>query len=334
MAGSLWVAMIGAREGVTLVVKYGPRACVRRPHSNLRLCVLVALVALFASVLLVGGARSASEPSGLIAFARPDGIYVMRADGSGVRALRRGGVATQPRDLAWSRDGSRLLFVGRTDGIWAMDADGSNLVRVAAGRSPAWSPDGRRVAFTKYGNRGYIWVVDADGGYPHRLVKASLFVWDVDWHPTADNRLVFSTGGYVSAIYVVSANGGNRRNIAPGLRDSVVDPAWSPDGRRIAFSSNWSMKKAELYAVGAAGGVPVRLTHNSVFDGAPTWSPDGHRIAFVRSTGKGPTCANCPPGKLGTGEIYVVNADGTGVTRLTHNQVGEGSPAWQPVAAS
>lgn len=307
---------------------------VRRSHLSIWIVVLVGLAAALASVLLVGGARSQGEVSGVIAFARADGIYVMKADGSGVRALRRGGVASQPRELAWSRDGTRLLFVARDDGIWAMDADGTNLVRVAAGRSPAWSPNGRRVAFTKYHGSSYIWVVNADGSNAHRLVKAPVsYAWEVDWNPVIADRVAFSTGSYVSSIYVMNTNGSTARKLAPDLRDSVVEPAWSPNGRRIAFSSNWSMAKAEIYTVDAAGGAPVRLTKNRVFDGSPSWSPDGRSIAFVRSTGKGGTCANCPPTRLGPAEIYLINADGTGLTRLTHNGVGEGSPAWQPVAA-
>ena len=87
-----------------------------------RLVVVLAFAPVLGAMLVIGGARSQDAASGLIAFARADGIYVMGAGGSGVHALRRGGVATQPRDLAWSRDGRRLLFVGRDDA------------------SPAWRP--------------------------------------------------------------------------------------------------------------------------------------------------------------------------------------------------
>ena len=104
-----------------------PRSGVRGSHVGIWLAALV-LVAAVASVLVAGGARSAS-PQGLIAFGRNSGLYVMRTDGSGVHPLwRRGSV----QDLAWSPDGQRLAFVTR-DSIWVMDADGGNPVRVAKG---------------------------------------------------------------------------------------------------------------------------------------------------------------------------------------------------------
>src|SRR3972149_3972474 len=94
----------------------------RRPH--LRLVAVVGLAGTLGPAVLVGGARSASEASGLIAFARLDGVYVMRADGSGARPLWRGSWAPSawPTDVAWSGDGRRLAFA-TSGAIRVMNAD-------------------------------------------------------------------------------------------------------------------------------------------------------------------------------------------------------------------
>jgi hypothetical protein len=233
------------------VLSFRPTAALAVPAAG-----LAALVALAPGA----GARPGAESLGTIAFARADGIYAVRADGSGLRPLRRGGVATQPRDLAWSRDGSRLLFVARDERIWSMDAEGKNLVRLAKGRSPTWSPDGRRVAFVKYGNRGFIWVVNADGSGEHRLVKAPVrFVWDVDWSPRAAGRLAFATGSWISDVYVLDIGSGGARRLTRG-HPTGVEPAWSPDGRRVAYAGD--DRKAEIYVADASGGAPLRLTRS------------------------------------------------------------------------
>lgn len=75
-------------------------------------------------------------------------------------------------------------------------------------------------------------------------------------------------------------------------------------------------------------GSQVRLTENTVPDNQPAWSPDGRRIAFVRNE----ICTGgCPPSP--DSEIVAMNADGTGAKQLTHNRVGEASPAWQPTTS-
>jgi len=94
-------------------------------------------------------------------------------------------------------------------------------------------------------------------------------------------------------------------------------PAWSPDGSRIAFSS-WRDGHPEIYAMNADGTGVTRLTNNSAGNGNPAWSPNGTKIAFQS------------PRDDGRGEIYVMNADGTGVTRLTNNGTYDLGPAWSP----
>lgn len=171
-----------------------------------------------------------------------------------------------------------------------------------------------------------------------------------------------STADGNAEIYTISSTGtGNatRLTFHPG---SDVEPAWSPDGARIAFRSDRSGNE-EIYIMNADGSNPVRLTSDPAHDGSPAWSPDGAQIAFtsnrdgdqktyvMSSTGSGDPI---PTNQFGTdpawspdgqriafsrGPIHVMNADGTGVTRLTNpfnngipGQMYEydSNPAWSP----
>ncbi len=95
---------------------------------------------------------------------------------------------------------------------------------------------------------------------------------------------------------------------------SDSDPSWSPDGNKIAFSSDrdgdW-----EIYVMDADGSDIVQLTDNSSTDSDPSWSPDGSKIAFASDRDR-------------DFEIYVMEADGSGVIQLTDNSDGDGNPAW------
>ena len=301
------------------------------------LLVLAGLSVVLVSALLVGGARSATQASGLIAFTRYDGIYVMRPDGSGVRALRRGGAAAHAYGLIWSRDGSKLAFANEA-AIWVMNADGTGLVRVVASdavhvgvMSPTWSPDGRRIAYTALQDGGRdIWVVDADGSNRTRLVTTpDRSVLEVAWSPVAE-RLAFTEDPYSPHLYAMNTDGSDVRALTPGSV-RAVQPQWSPNGRRIAFvrlKGSDGPERSEIYITNLGGRSRVRLTQRNVFDQDPVWSSDGRRVAFVRG---GIFCLACgAPKRANDIEIYVINADGTGLTRLTHNRLGEGSPAWQP----
>jgi Tol biopolymer transport system component len=298
--------------------------------------VVVGLVATLASALLVAGARSANHAPGLIAFGRGSGLYMMRTDGSSVHPLwRRGSV----QDLAWSPDGRRLAFVTR-DAIWVMDADGSDPVRLTGlvkgkflsligFRSPSWSPDGRRIAYSYSPNVKAdrdVWVMNADGSNKRRLARTSgCAEVDVDWNPRGGQLVATCVFGWgTKDLRLMNADDGNVRTLLWSVAPKGAGaPEWSPDGRRIVFAESWP-NWSEISVIDAANRSLVRLTNAKVLSTDPDWSPDGRRIAFMYGDGN-------PRDRPSPG-IYVMDADGAGLRRLTHGSW-DRSPAWQPVAA-
>lgn len=91
------------------------------------------------------------------------------------------------------------------------------------------------------------------------------------------------------------------------------DPAWSPDGARIAYRSD-----DDIFVMNADGSKQARLTSGPGQDANPAWSPDGKKIAFVRYE------------EGADSEIYAMNADGSGLRKLTDDAVNDGLPSWSP----
>ena len=300
--------------------------------ASIRAAGIVGLAGLVA-VLVFGPAavaRPGAEARGVIAFARDDGLYVMRPDGTGLRPLRRGRQWT--RVPAWSPDGRRLALVAGGGGaIWVMNADGSNPVQLTeyvrpkfglhvGWFSPTWSPDGRRIAYTYTPSAKVdrdVWVMNADGSGRRRLARTrGCAEVDVDWSPKGTGFVVTCVFGWGERdLRLMGRNGAVAGLFTSPPPNGTSAPDWSPDGRRIAFAE-FTPNASGISVIDAADASSTQLIPPDGLVTDPSWSPDGRRIAFARF------------GR--NGGIYVMNADGSGVKRLTRDGR---APAWAPGAA-
>ncbi len=117
----------------------------------------------------------------------------------------------------------------------------------------------------------------------------------------------------------MNADGSARTRITFGNAKLSRVPAWSPDGTKIAFSSNRDGND-EIYTMNPDGTGVTRLTFAPGVDLNPAWSPDSQRIAWYSN-------------RDGNDEIYVMNADGSNVVRVTTNTVSDILPSWYVVPA-
>jgi Tol biopolymer transport system component len=197
-------------------------------------------------------------------------------------------------------------------GLYVVNVDGSGKQHLTSARysTPAWSPDGRRIAFGAGSN---VWVMNADGSEPLNLTPEPGTDSDPVWSPVG-RWFAFVR---VHEIYVMHADGSGKRRLARYATTGFA-PAWSPDGRKLAFVSArdggpFGVSTPEIHVVNADGSGQRNLTRNPAHDSDPAWSPDGRKIAFVRNF-----------------EIYVMNADGSAQTNLTRNPARDLAPAWSP----
>lgn len=232
---------------------------------------------------------------------------------------------------------------------------GTKPVRLAVGSSPAWSPDGLRIAYV---NSSQIFVMDDDGRNSARLTNVRTQAADPAWSPDGKKIAFTSFDDGRDEIYVMDSDGTNSTRLTTEYGHS---PAWSPDGKSIAF-----VRAGEIYIMNADSSNATRITNNHAnITGAETdhisWSPDGQALVFsffisehdaiyrigsngarlTRLTEPGDLYARypcySPDGNrivysvynTANEDLYVMNSDGSNPVRVTNGYTAY-QPAWAP----
>jgi signal transduction histidine kinase len=237
-------------------------------------------------------ATSSPQPSATTAATVAPAAVPVRAP----RIVAGGGEETQfevpvaPNSrVSWSAAG-QAAYTGQAGSgrdIYVASPAGGESVNLTGGRTddlqPAWSPDGRQIAFSSGRNGSFdIFVMDADGGNVRQVTGGAGFDEWPAWSPDGRQLAFVSDRDGNSEIYTVNVDGGNvqRRTNHPA-EDWPV--SWSPDGRWLVFSSyrdgNWN-----LYLLPLAGGEAIQLTDAPGDEREPVWLSDGS-IAFAWNGG-------------------------------------------------
>jgi dipeptidyl aminopeptidase/acylaminoacyl peptidase len=287
--------------------------------ATIAFAVLVA-----ASAVATGIPSRKPPPSGTIAFERDTGkgpsIWLIAPDGRRQREVETRGDAFDP---AWTPT-SQLTFVSIRSGTFAIyAAKAATPKRVTEDRlikaKPAWSPNGRLVAFES-GPVGHENIYIGSTGTPKPVTREAADDIYPSWSPDS-KELVFSSnrdGRY--RLYRLRL--GKAPRVLSSGRGEDLEPRWAPDGTRIAFTRLDRKGNYDVWTIDPKTKMEKQLTHDPGQDFQPTWAPDSNYIAFVSNRS-----AN---GELKDYDIFVMDDRGKGQTDISNNRAPEIAPAWAP----
>jgi len=253
------------------------------------------------------------------------------------------GLTVAPAHAAFPGRNGRIVYVNTLfnhnselgdNQIFTIRPDGTSrrqLTYRGESDSPDWAPIGHRIVYRHWPTRGRIgiWIMGANGRHKHPLVPGSRHDFDSDpaWAPNG-LRIVFTrmSGRGATDLMVYSLRTRTTRALHVGRGFSLIpqQPAWSPDGRTIAFSvldkgdPNDIDLQTDLFTVRADGTHLTQVTTTKhVSEESPDWSPSGRRLLFTRLWG---ACEE---------EVNTSNPDGTARRRVRSGCTAS-MPAWSP----
>jgi TolB protein len=183
--------------------------------------------------------------------------------------------------------------------------------------TPSFSPDGKRVAFSSsISGRPQIYIANLDGSGLRRISNSLAVDVEPKFNPRTGAQIAFVRGGAgPPQIYLMDADGANVQRVVSGGGDAV-NPAWSPDGQRIAFSWTRGFEPGNynIFILEVATQTLTQLTFGAGRNEHPSWAPDGRHLVFSSN-------------RAGGNQIWTMLADGTNLKQLTHQGRNE-MPVW------
>jgi TolB protein len=218
---------------------------------------------------------------------------------------------------------SKIVFCSNRDGNWElymMDYDGYNQTRLTFNKGtdymPAWSTDGRKIAYTSYqGTKAILYILEVYEGKRHEVYSQGTS-FAPNFSPDG-KKLVFCSQeeGGNTEVYVATSNGQNVRRLT--FNKSIdTAPCWSPTSRQIAFTSDRG-GTPQIYIMDAEGSNVTRVSFGGTYHDAPAWSSQGDNIAYVSRVDQ-------------IFDLYVLNLRTKQIIKLTEGNARNEFPCWSP----
>jgi Tol biopolymer transport system component len=206
------------------------------------------------------------------------------------------------QDPVWSPEGTRIAYASDENGnmdVWVKQIAAGQKINLTENHSgydgkPAWSPDGEWIAFISDRNSGGIFMLPALGGIPKQVCSLSFAmsqsrtgsIPDISWSPDG-SKLAYAIAG---SLYTISSAGGIPSEIPlppKGLIVGYLEPAWSPDGKRIACTGFVAegVSTSQTWSLHQLKDDPLPITEGTYLDHSPIWAPGGKSIFFISDRG-------------------------------------------------